>query len=184
MLIVVSTVVSLVTIVTVYREGGILKRLRATPLRPLTILSAHVLVKLLFTTFTVLLLVAAGRRYYPAGTSFPVGNFVVALLVTTWSVLSIGFLIASVAPTTRFAQPIAALILYPMLGLSGLFIPVSTYPERIARVIGPLPMTHGVALLTGIWHGHSWAAHVGDLAALALAFSVCTLLATALFRWE
>ena len=40
---------SLVTIISIYREGGILKRLRATPLRPHTILTAHVLVKLLFT---------------------------------------------------------------------------------------------------------------------------------------
>ena len=43
MLIALSAVLSLVTIVSIYREGGILKRLRATPLRPHTILSAHVL---------------------------------------------------------------------------------------------------------------------------------------------
>src|SRR5436190_21447923 len=45
----ISAVISLVTIISIYREGGILKRLRATPLRPYTILSAHVLAKLLFT---------------------------------------------------------------------------------------------------------------------------------------
>jgi len=184
MLIVVSTCVSLVTIVSIYREGGILKRLRATPLRPFTILAAHVLAKLIFTLVTVVLLIAAGRRFYPAGASFPVGDFVVALLLSTWSVLSIGFLIASVAPTARIAQPIAAVILYPMLGLSGLFIPLSTYPPRIARAVRPLPMTHAVALLTGIWHGNTWATHVGDVAALALGFAICTVLSTLLFRWE
>ena len=35
-----SAVLSLVTIIAIYREGGILKRLRATPLRPHTILTA------------------------------------------------------------------------------------------------------------------------------------------------
>src|SRR6188508_1664760 len=60
-----SAVMSLVTIVSIYREGGILKRLRATPLRPATILAAQVLVKLLFTAVTLLLLLAAGRRFYP-----------------------------------------------------------------------------------------------------------------------
>ena len=40
--IVASAVLSLVAIIAIYREGGILKRLRATPLRPLTILTAHV----------------------------------------------------------------------------------------------------------------------------------------------
>ena len=184
MLIVVSTCISLVTVVSVYREGGILKRLRATPLGPFTILAAHVLAKLFFTLFTVVLLIVAGRRYYPAGASFPVADFVVALLVATWSVLSMGFLIASIAPTTRVAQPIAAVTLYPMLGLSGLFIPLATYPERVARVVRPLPMTHAVTLLTGIWHGDGWTAHLADVAALALAFAICTLMSTVLFRWE
>src|ERR1700736_1386044 len=41
-LIALSGVLSLVTILSIYREGGILKRLRATPLRPQTILTAHV----------------------------------------------------------------------------------------------------------------------------------------------
>ncbi len=40
-LIAISAVLSLVTIISIYREGGILKRLRATPLRPQTILTAH-----------------------------------------------------------------------------------------------------------------------------------------------
>src|SRR3954466_8918709 len=35
LLIAVSAVMSLVTIISIYREGGILKRLRATPLSPL-----------------------------------------------------------------------------------------------------------------------------------------------------
>ena len=34
LLIALSAVLSLVTIIAIYREGGILKRLRATPLRP------------------------------------------------------------------------------------------------------------------------------------------------------
>ena len=63
----ISAVISLVTIISIYREGGILKRLRATPLRPHTILSAHVLVKLLFTAMTLTLMILAGRRFYPAG---------------------------------------------------------------------------------------------------------------------
>ena len=68
-------------------------------------------------------MVLAGRRYYPLGADVPLVSFTLALLFSTLSILSIGFLIASVVPTARFAQPIGALILYPMLGLSGLFVP-------------------------------------------------------------
>src|SRR5207237_6672760 len=64
-LIALSGVLSLVTIISIYREGGILKRLRATPLRPQTILTAHVLVKLTLTALTMALTVLAAQRHSP-----------------------------------------------------------------------------------------------------------------------
>src|SRR5216110_3237499 len=113
-LIAVSAVLSLVTIISIYREGGILKRLRATPLRPQTILTAHVIVKLILTAATLALMVLAGKRYYPVGVHAPLFSFTIALLISTWSILSIGFLIASIVPTARFAQLIGGFIMYPM----------------------------------------------------------------------
>src|SRR3984957_17951069 len=95
-LVALSGVLSLVTIISIYREGGILKRLRATPLRPLTILTAHVLVKLAMTMASLALLVLAGKRYYPSNIGVPIFGFAIALLISTWSILSIGFLIASI----------------------------------------------------------------------------------------
>jgi ABC-2 type transport system permease protein len=184
MLIAVSAVISLVTVISIYREAGILKRLRATPLRPQTILTAHVLVKLLFTFITAALLVAAGRRYYPVGAQFPAREFVAALILATWSILSIGFLIASVVPTARFAQPLAAAVLYPMLAVSGLFVPFDVLPDHVASVARALPLSHAVSLLSGIWHGHGWDVHRADLVALVLTFLVCTALSSIVFRWE
>ena len=104
----------------IYREGGILKRLRATPLRPHTILAAHVLVKLLFSAITMAAMLLAGGRYFPVRGWRAAGcRSACAVLFTTVSVLSLGFLIASVVPTARFAQPFGALVLYPMLGAVG-----------------------------------------------------------------
>ena len=183
-LIATSAVLSLVTIISIYREGGILKRLRATPLRPQTILTAHVLVKLLLTAMTLILMVLAGRRYYPVGVEVPVVSFTVALLVSTLAILSMGFVIASVVPTARFAQPIGAVLFYPMIALSGLFTPIEALPQGLRVLSRLLPMTYIVSLLQGILSGASWSAHLGDLAALALVFAVCTALSTRIFRWE
>lgn len=183
-LIALSAVLSLITIIAIYREGGILKRLRATPLRPHTILIAHVIVKLLFTGLTLVAMVLAGRRYYPANIDAPFFSFAVALLFCTFSIISIGFLIASVVPTARFAQPVGTLILYPMLGLSGLFVPIPALPapaQAIARIV---PLTYVVSLLRGIWRGDGWLAHVGDIAALVLLFVICTVVSARVFRWE
>jgi ABC-2 type transport system permease protein len=183
-LISVSAVLSLVTIISIYREGGILKRLRATPLHPQTILTAHVIVKLLLTAATLALMVLAGKRYYPAGVHVPLLSFTIALLFATLSILSIGFLIASIVPTARFAQPIGAAILYPMLGISGLVTPVASLPPVLRAVARALPTTYAVSLLEGIWKGDAWSAHLGDVAALTVAFLICIALSAKVFRWE
>ena len=183
-LIALSGVLSLVTIISIYREGGILKRLRATPLRPQTILTTHVLVKLAFTTLTMALMVLAGKRYFPLDAHFPVFSFTIALLISTWSILSIGFLIASLVPTARFAQPIGAAILYPMIGLCGLFVPMQSLPPAFQVVARVLPLTYAVSLLQGIWKGEAWSAHLHDIAALVVVFAICTALSAKVFRWE
>ena len=184
MTIAINTILSLVTIVSIYREGGILKRLRATPLRPHTILSAHVLVKLLLTALTMALMVAAGRRYYPVDVTFPVVSFSIALLLTMLTVLSIGFLIAAMVPTARFAQPIGGLILYPMVSISGLFFPIDILPPALYAFARVLPLTFCVSLLQGIWKGDAWSAHLGDLAGMAIIAAICTALSARLFKWE
>ena len=183
-LIAVNAVLSLVTIISIYREGGILKRLRATPLRPPTILTAHVLVKLVLTALTMTLMMLAGKRYVAFGADVPVMQFALALLISVWSILSIGFVIASIVPTARFAQPIGALVLYPMLGLSGIFVPITSLPPVLRTVARALPLTYVVSLLEGIWRGDAWSAHLGDVAALVIVFGVCVTIASKVFRWE
>lgn len=183
-LIALSGVLSLVTIISIYREGGILKRLRATPLRPQTILTAHVLVKLILTLITLALMVLAGKRYYPVNASVPIFGFAIALLISTWSILSIGFLIASIVPTARFAQPIGAAILYPMIGLCGLFVPLESLPPPLHAAARLVPLTYSVSLMQGIWKGDAWSAHLGDIAALVFIFVICTALSAKVFRWE
>jgi ABC-2 type transport system permease protein len=183
-LIALTSLISLVTIIAIYREGGILKRLRATPLRPWTILTAHVLVKLIFTAVTLALMIAAGKRYYPADLHFPVAGFTLALLISTFSILSVGFVIASLVPTARFAQPITAVIFYPMVALSGLFVPIDALPASLHTVARLLPLTYAVNLLRGVLLGDAWRAHLTDVAALALVFAICTAVSARVFRWE
>jgi ABC-2 type transport system permease protein len=184
LLISINAVLSLVTIISIYREGGILKRLRATPLRPQTILTAHVIVKLLLTAATLSLMFLAGKRYFTPGIPVPWFSFTVALLIATWSILSIGFLIASLVPTARFAQPIGAVILYPMIAISGLFVRIDYLPPALRALAHVLPLTYAVNLLTGIWNGDGWLPHMGDVAALTAIFLIFTGISTRVFRWE
>src|SRR5437016_5988382 len=165
-LIAVSAVQSLVAIISIYREGGILKRLRSTPLSPVTIMGALVVVKLVFTVISLTLLMLAGRRLFPGVMQVNVFSFTLAVLLGTFSILSLGFVIASLVPTARFAQPISAVVLYPMLALSGLFYPVDRLPRWLEAIAYLLPTTHAVALLNGVWDGSGWSAHWINVAAL------------------
>ncbi|MGE0556380.1 MAG: ABC transporter permease [Gemmatimonadales bacterium] len=184
LIIAVSAVQSLVAIIAIYREGGILKRLRATPLSPVTILSAQVFLKLVLTVVGLALLVLAGRRVLPGALEVPLPSFTVALLLGTASILCVGFIIASLVPTARFAQPLSAALLYPMVVLSGLFFPIAALPPALRAVVYALPTTHAVALMQGIWDGQGWIALSGEVLALAAIAAVSLLISSRVFRWE
>ncbi|HUR00073.1 MAG TPA: ABC transporter permease, partial [Gemmatimonadaceae bacterium] len=179
-----SAVQSLVAIISIYREGGILKRLRSTPLSPVTIMGAQVAVKLVFTVISLTLLMLAGRRLFPGVMHVSVLSFTLAVVLGTFSILSLGFLFASLVPTARFAQPISAALLYPMIALSGLFFPVAGLPRVFQVIAYGLPTTHAVALLEGVWNGSGWSAHWVNVVALLALFVVYTALSTRVFRWE
>src|SRR5258705_7993439 len=106
----INAALSLVAVISIYREGGILKRLRATPLRPAVILGAPILVKLFFTGISLLLVILAGRRFYPVPLHAHFAGFALAVVVTTVTILCMGFIIASWVGTARFAQLIGSVV--------------------------------------------------------------------------
>ena len=180
----INAALSLIAVISIYREGGILKRLRATPLRPAVILGAHVLVKLFFTGISLVLMLLAGRRFYPVPLHAHVAGFALAVVVTTVAILCMGFIVASMVGTARFAQLVGSTIFYPMLAVSGMFVPLSSMPRAWALLGSVLPMSHAVALLRGAWVGASWLVLLPHLGALALTIAICLALTTRVFRWE
>lgn len=180
----IGAVLSLVAIISIYREGGILKRLRATPLSPVTILGSHVFVKLVFAVLSLGLLLLAGKQTFPGAMQVSMLSFTAAVLLSTFSIISMGFVIASIVPTARFAQPIGAAVTYPMVAISGLFFPVERMPGWLQVIANGLPTTHAVALMEGVWNGSGWIAHWQSAAALVAIAAVCIALSTRVFRWE
>ena len=165
LLIALNAVLSLVTIIAIYREGGILKRLRATPLRPHTILTAHVLAKLLFTAADAPADAARRRaQRIPRCSMGACSGSCGALFISTVSLLSIGFLIASIVPTARFAQPIGEPAALPDApGVRALHAR-RALPPVMRAVSHVVPLTYAVSLLRGAWLGEPWSAHLGDIA--------------------
>ena len=131
-----------------------------------------------------MLLLLAGKTFTTAEIQAHPLSLAAAMLLCMLSILSIGFVIASVVPTARFAQPVGSVVLYPMLAFSGLFFPLEALPDALRVLANLLPLTHAVGLLQGIWTGGAWSDHLWQVVALVANFAVCTALAGKIFRWE
>jgi ABC-2 type transport system permease protein len=105
------------------RENGVLRRLRTTPIHPLTVLVAQVIVLFMMTALGMLLLIIAGRLVYHLRFEGNALNVLAAFVLSSLSFFSIGFVLAGLMPTARTAQVVGMVILYPMLFLSGAGFP-------------------------------------------------------------
>jgi ABC-2 type transport system permease protein len=174
--------ISLPVELAVYRERGVLRRYRATPLPAGWVLASQMLVTLLATLLGTLILVGSGMALYhlrlpeaPLATFF---GFVVACLST----FATGFLIASLAPTASAARAIGMVVYYPMMFLSGGTLPREVMPEALKAIANFFPLTYALDLFKGLWFDQGW--NLTDLAVLAGVVLVCVLVSVRLFRWE
>ena len=167
-----------------YREKGILRRLRATPLRPQIILVAQVVVIFTMTVAGMLLLILAGKLVFDLRFDGNPLSVALAFVLSSLSFFSFGFVLASVMPTARTAQVVGMAIFYPMLFLSGAGLPLEMLPDGVRKVSNFLPLTHVVTLLRGLWIGDAWNQHMTEVIVLAGLFVVGVLISARTFRWE
>lgn len=167
-----------------YRERGILFRLQATPLRPLTILSAQIGANFLMTTAGAIILVVAGKLFYNLHITSSMPNVLLAYILSVLSIFALGFLMASIVPNVRVAAIVGTLLFFSMLYLSGATVPLKIYPQVVQQIAWFLPLTHVVKLMQDMWFGGSWLDHRVNVLALVGLLAVCMLVSVKLFRWR
>ncbi len=166
------------------RESGTLRRYRATPLSPLTYLSAETFVYFAMTLLGVMLLVVVGKLAFDVRFE---GNLISVLggfSLGALSFFALGFFIAGIAPTARVAQTVGMVAAFPMMFLSGAAIPLETLPASVRDFARYIPLTHVVTLLRGVWFGDPWRQHLTEASVLAGMLLVCSMLGARTFRWE
>ena len=166
------------------RENGVLRRLRTTPISPLAILMAQVIVMFIMTSIGMLLLVMAGKLVYHVRFEGNALSIAAGFVLSCLSFYAIGFILASLVPTARTAQVVGMVLLYPMLFLSGAGFPRELLPETIKKISAYLPLTYVVNLLRGLWIGETWGQHVPEVVVLVTLMVVGVLASIKLFRWE
>lgn len=86
-----------------YRESGVLRRFRATPLRPVTYIAADVTSTLVMMLAGMAPLLLAGRLIYDVRFEGQPVSVFLAVLLGGLAMFSVGYLIASLAPSARCA---------------------------------------------------------------------------------
>jgi len=166
------------------REAGVLRRYRATPLRPVIYLTADVLVYFGMTLLGVVFLILTGKIGYNVRFD---GNWVSVLAGFSLGALSFfafGFLIAGLAPTARIAQTVGMVIAFPMMFLSGATIPLEVLPATVRELARLIPLTYVVTLLRGLWVGEAWSKHLTEAVVLTGLLLVGAAVSAKTFRWE
>ena len=124
-----------------YREEGVLRRIRATPLPPWrffsSVLGAHILVSLMQVIVLAIVAQLLGGRVFNGG----IWLILVAVYGTV-IFLNIGVIIAGRVHGRGAVEGAANAITMPMMFLSGSFFPVSSLPAAVQPIVALLPLTH------------------------------------------
>jgi ABC-2 type transport system permease protein len=187
MSVVTATFFNLTIALTRMREGGILKRLRGTPLPPRIFLVGRVGTSLVLVALLVALVTGIGHvAYGVALPSHTLPGIALALLIGATAFSCLAFAVTSFVPTVDAAAPIVNVIMLPLLFISGVFIPSDQIPAGMRHVADLFPIKHLFdALLTGFdpataGTGVTWS----NLAVLAAWGLFGFVVALRRFRWS
>jgi ABC-2 type transport system permease protein len=166
------------------REKGVLRRFYSTPTSPATYLFANIFTYYIMSLMGVTLLFLVGRFIYHAQFEGNIFSIFAAFTIGALSFFSLGYMIASLAPTSRTAQITGMVIAFPMMFLSGAAIPLEVLGDKVTNISKYLPLTYVVRLMRGLWIGHSWAEHWLDLIVILGLLVAGVIISTLTFKWE
>jgi ABC-2 type transport system permease protein len=182
-----ATFVNLTIWLTIQRERGQLKRIRATPVPAWVVIAGRTLTAVAIAAVMVVAVLLFGFALYGVdlpGSTLP--GVVVSVLVGTLALAALGFAVAAVVPSENAAPPIANVIVLPLEFISGIFVPADNIPDWMNTVAGVFPVKPLFDSLlvafdpaaTGI--GVGW----GDLAVVAAWGAGGLIVALRTFRWS
>lgn len=180
-----SGVIGLGTAFVIYRERGILRRIKVTPFPLTSFIIARVLTQLIVAVAQAVILVGMAMLMFGLNLR---GNILLILLVIVLGALaflSIGFAIAGFAKNVESAASYANLITFPMLFLSGVFFSLDAAPAWLQPITRVLPLRYLVdALREPMTRGRGIDTIWIDMLVLLGTFVVGMTIAVRFFKWD
>jgi ABC-2 type transport system permease protein len=170
-----------------YREKGVLRRLKATPMPLTSFISSRVLMHLITALIQAALVIAVGVLLFnvhvaSGPTLLRVG---ILALIGSSSFVTIGFFVAAVAKNVEVAAALGQIIGTPMMFLSGIFFPMENAPAWIQPIVKALPLTYLANALRDVMiKGASLWFVRWDIVVLLVTATIFMVLSVRMFRWE
>ncbi len=177
---------NLVVSVVRYRETGIYKRRRATPLVSSAIIAARALVAALSVLAITAVLLAIGWAAFAAHIPGRTGpGFLLDIIVGAAAFCCLGFAVASLISNIDAALPVTLAIVLPLCFLSGVFIPIMELPRWLIDVGKVFPVHALADALLAAYNPHTTGSGLrwGDLAVLAAWGAAGLIIAVRRFSW-
>ena len=181
-----ATFSNLVISVVRYRETGIYKRRRATPLPVSAVIAARALVAALSVVAITAVLLAIGWFAFAAHIPGRTGPAFLLDIIAGAVVFScLGFAVASLISNIDAAQPVTLAIVLPLCFLSGVFIPILELPHWLIDVGKVFPVHALADALLAAYNPHTSGSGLrwGYLAIIAAWGVAGLVVAIRRFRW-
>jgi ABC-2 type transport system permease protein len=173
---------SLPPVLTGYREQGVLRRMSTTPVRPVSLLGAQIVLHSAAALASALLVIAVGRLVYDVPLPRQPAGYALALAPAVLCAMAMGAAVSAVSPNTRVSTMVGTIVFFPMMFVAGVYYPVQLMPDLLRRVVESFPFGAAARALdqaaAGDWPG--WA-HLGVTAAWT---AVLVAVAARWFRWN
>jgi len=168
-------------VLTRYREMGVLKRLRTTPVSPVLLLLAQLVLMLSIAILCMVVMVVVPAL---VGASWPrdLGGFVVAYLLGAWAMLGLGMVIASSFHNAKVAAGLGSFLFFVLQFFAGLWVQRPNMPPWLRHISDLTPSGAAVQSLTDSTLGQ-WPSAL-HLIVLVVWGVVTSRLAVRLFSWE
>ncbi|MCC6792155.1 MAG: ABC transporter permease [Thermomicrobiales bacterium] len=178
-------VIGLSTAFVIYRERGILRRIKVTPFPLTSFIIARIATQLIVAVAQAVILVGLGRLVFGLNLRGNILVILLAIVVGALAFLAIGFAISGFARNVESAASYANLITFPMLFLSGVFFDVDSAPGWLQPITKILPLRFLVdALREPMTRGNGLETIWLDLVVLFATFLVAMAIAVRFFRWD
>ncbi|MGO8684841.1 MAG: ABC transporter permease [Thermoleophilia bacterium] len=168
-----------------YKEKGILRRLKATPLSLSSFVAGSISVRMITAIIQTALILAIGMAFFHVHVNGSLLRVLVVTLLGAGAFVSLGFAIASVSKNQEAAQAVMQVVQMPMMFLSGIFFPMDNAPAWIQPIVKAMPLKYLADAMRAIVVNSStlWSIRV-DIMVLVGVTAVFMLFSIKFFRWE